>query len=429
MKYFLNLKNLAPILILCCGLQGLSAADQVEVDANGVRINDDVEVQGTLEASLGLHVNTSESKLLWSSGNGVIEWQSNMYFRPTGKNALFVDANGDAKFFNDLSVDSNLSIAGSIIGRTDITTIHDSAHLGLERTVSATGKVYLGSAGDRDTADTYDEFRVYNGALTHDLRFTYYDATGWAISPSDGTNVNLTSDFSIANNLKVDGFGSIGSPAGAGSASYTDIFTKFLTQGDGAVANDIVIAGPAGSQTRLRFSTPNNRGQGEVGYDHATDRLSLNVNGLSHTYLTPNMLRTYKDLSVDGKVGIGTVSPSEKLEVMGNVKASSFIVGTQTLTVPDYVFADDYKLLSLDEVGKFIKEHKHLPNMPSEKEVKAGDLDIVQANMRNLEKIEELTLYTIDQHKQIKSQNEKIAQQTKLIEALSARLEALEAQQ
>lgn len=80
---------------------------------------------------------------------------------------------------------------------------------------------------------------------------------------------------------------------------------------------------------------------------------------------------------------------------------------------PDYVFEDDYPLMSLKDLEAFLELNKHLPNVPSESDLReAGVINNTQLQMTLLEKIEELTLYTLQQ------------QQT--IEELEARLEALE---
>ena len=80
------------------------------------------------------------------------------------------------------------------------------------------------------------------------------------------------------------------------------------------------------------------------------------------------------------------------------------IVGGTTLNVPDYVFEHDYELMPLDELKTFVAKNKHLPNVASEAEIKkAKQVSIAKSHMTHLEKIEELTLYTIEQHEQIKS--------------------------
>lgn len=78
---------------------------------------------------------------------------------------------------------------------------------------------------------------------------------------------------------------------------------------------------------------------------------------------------------------------------------------------PDYVFESDYDLMPLAEVESFIQENGHLPNIPSAEEL-AGPINMSKMQMSLLEKIEELTLYTLEQQK--------------TIAALSDRLESLE---
>ena len=116
-------------------------------------------------------------------------------------------------------------------------------------------------------------------------------------------------------------------------------------------------------------------------------------------------------------IGSGTVSPvrenDERLRVYGRINAASYSVAAQVLTVPDYVFQkyytgtsilkDDYNFSSnLYDVEKFLKENHHLPGVASASEIKkTGFYNLEDMQMQNLEKTEELYLYTIEQQKQI----------------------------
>lgn len=88
---------------------------------------------------------------------------------------------------------------------------------------------------------------------------------------------------------------------------------------------------------------------------------------------------------------------------------------------PDYVFDDNYALMPLEKVEAYLKEHKHLPEVISQDEVRQHGFSDKDMNLTLLKKIEELTLYTIEQHKALKAQAEFNA---KLLE----RLQALEKQ-
>ncbi len=123
-----------------------------------------------------------------------------------------------------------------------------------------------------------------------------------------------------------------------------------------------------------------------------------------------------------GSVGVGTNAPASKLHVSGGdvrVTGGSFIDDGVTLNAPDYVFESEYELMPLAELQAFIAREKHLPNVPSAREVKAQGVNLGQFQMRLLEKIEELTLYTLAQQSDLaalKGENTE----------LRARLEALE---
>ena len=107
-----------------------------------------------------------------------------------------------------------------------------------------------------------------------------------------------------------------------------------------------------------------------------------------------------------GNVGIGTESPSAKLDVAGNIKASQVTLDVGSF--PDYVFSQGYEMLSVKEVENYIKANGRLPKMPSEKEVKEAGMDVGQINVLLVEKVEELTLYLIEQQKQIEELNQRL---------------------
>jgi len=100
-----------------------------------------------------------------------------------------------------------------------------------------------------------------------------------------------------------------------------------------------------------------------------------------------------------GNVGIGTDNPQQTLDVDGTIRAEEIIV--ETVGGADYVFANDYLLRSLSEVEAFIQEHRHLPGISSENDMVNNGIDLKELNLKLLEKVEELTLYAIELHKDI----------------------------
>ncbi|MGB0521987.1 MAG: hypothetical protein ACPGJS_03460 [Flammeovirgaceae bacterium] len=103
---------------------------------------------------------------------------------------------------------------------------------------------------------------------------------------------------------------------------------------------------------------------------------------------------------VAGQTPIAALNTQGHMKIAGNLTASNVIVGVSSF--PDYVFADDYKLLSLEEVDQYIQKHKHLPNIPAAAEIEKEGMDVGKLNVLLTEKVEELTLYTIQQNQQLK---------------------------
>jgi len=110
-------------------------------------------------------------------------------------------------------------------------------------------------------------------------------------------------------------------------------------------------------------------------------------------------------ISENGNVGIGTDlinNPNNyKLAVNGTIGAKEIKVETSSTTWPDFVFSDDYMLMPLKEVEAYISANKHLPQIPDANEIGKSGLDLGELIKLQMQKIEELTLYIIEQNKRI----------------------------
>ncbi len=153
--------------------------------------------------------------------------------------------------------------------------------------------------------------------------------------------------------------------------------------------------------------------QGKIVYAGIQNTAST-TSSLAHR-LAFKVAATYTDLSngtealsmlSNGNIGIGITDPKVKLAVNGDIKATKLTV-TQTPWA-DYVFDKSYKLPTLKEVSEFIKANHHLPGIPSEAEVKENGINVGENQALLLKKVEELTLYLIDQDNRIIEQQKTI---------------------
>ncbi len=131
---------------------------------------------------------------------------------------------------------------------------------------------------------------------------------------------------------------------------------------------------------------------------------------------------------LDGNVGIGTTDTKGfKLGVLGKIAAEEVKVAVYT-NWADFVFKNDYNLPTLKEVEKHIKEKGHLKDIPSAEEVKKDGFFLGDMDSKLLQKIEELTLYTIEQEKKIqelsllKEENELLEKKFEDLEALISKM-------
>ena len=126
---------------------------------------------------------------------------------------------------------------------------------------------------------------------------------------------------------------------------------------------------------------------------------------------------------------ISNITTTKSIYTDGNVdihgKAKAIQLNVEVKWWSDFVFAPQYKPMNLSELEVFIQTNKHLPNIPTEKEVLDSGINVADMQALQLQKIEELTLYIIEQQKQIKEQKLQLDIQQKLLEDLMKKTEIL----
>ena len=121
-----------------------------------------------------------------------------------------------------------------------------------------------------------------------------------------------------------------------------------------------------------------------------------------------NTMQDRMVIDTHGNVGIGTTSPTAKLTVAGDINSREVNVTVDAGSGPDYVFEKEYNLLSLADIEVYIKQNKHLPEVPSANEMEAYGLNLKEMNLILLKKVEELTLHLIEMKKENDQQQKEI---------------------
>lgn len=165
-----------------------------------------------------------------------------------------------------------------------------------------------------------------------------------------------------------------------------------------------------------------------VGYSNAKNIVNGSNNIFIGNNITPYAAAPENELNIgnwivgnNGVIGIGQFTnqlPADGITSDGYAYKLFVKDGIRTEKVKvdvaasngwaDYVFEKDYKLMSLTNVEKFIKENGHLPEVPTTEEAIKNGIELKEMNILLLKKIEELTLYTIEQQKRIEALEKKV---------------------
>ncbi|HEY0055200.1 MAG TPA: hypothetical protein VGB63_07585 [Pedobacter sp.] len=183
--------------------------------------------------------------------------------------------------------------------------------------------------------------------------------------------------------------------------------------GTSANFNGLVGIGTTSPTAKLTVQDPGNTFPIHISGNNQSNGIAIGTDGVNKASIqgyTKDFV-AYNDISLQaggGNVGIGTTNPQGyKLSVAGKIRASEIKV--EALPWPDYVFDQTYKLPDLKATEQFIKENKHLPEIPSAAEVAKDGVNLGEMNAKLLQKIEELTLYIIEQNKRSAEQDKRIA--------------------
>jgi hypothetical protein len=275
---------------------------------------------------------------------------------------------------------------------------------------NASIEFYVGASPSATSYPEYILFKTTNTgttARTERMRITEAGNVGIG-TPTPGSLLDVAGTIN-ATGLKITG----GTPA-AGKVLTSDaagIATWQPTQWTASGSN--VYFNTTGGAVGIGTATPSSSYKLDVGGTINVAGIFINGSpavGGGSQWATSGANIYYN--TTGGNVGIGTSNPgSFKLAVEGKIGAREVQV-ILTNPWPDYVFEREYKLPSLDEVQSYIDQNKHLPDMPSAKELEKNGVLLGEMNALLVKKIEELTLYMIE----LKKENKELISRIKIME-------------
>lgn len=232
---------------------------------------------------------------------------------------------------------------------------------------------------------------------------------------------NMSGLVTIDNNLDVVG-GQIGMPMLSDGWRNINALSTY-----GGLTISAGSGGSGGGGAYMQYAAGNNSDKGAI-------QIACNNGGTGTTFWSYDAGGHWSGLmrlqpSADGQVIIGkniigggayaSVPAGYDLIVEKGILTERLKVATRgSMDWADFVFDDNYKLNTLEEVETFVNENNHLPGIPSACEVQEHGIDVAQMDAKLLQKIEELTLYAIQQQKQMDEQKSLIAKQQAAIETL-----------
>ena len=288
----------------------------------------------------------SSSDAMDNGSNALINFNARRTNSPIQNRPLFVWTNYSQKMMT-MAADGNLGI-----GVTNPTS-----------KLEVRGVIKTSNSDDR-----------YVNLLTSGDGNSYMNIVGGSASSRFGFQIDGSSKMSIMKNGSV------------GIGTSTPVANTKLT-----VVGHVNIGGSENYRLRSRHI------DGKHYSNSGLDDLYLNYNTGKHVRV--GFGGQNSNLYVSGRVGIGTNNPDADLTVKGKIHTQEVKVDLNGAVAPDYVFLKDYDLKTINEVENYIEKEGHLPNIPSAKEMEQNGIELKTMNLKLLEKIEELTLYMIEQNK------------------------------
>lgn len=290
----------------------------------------------------------------------------------------------------------------NFIGTTDLKPFKIRTNNQVRMVVDSIGRVGIGTQTPGTLLDVKHANSSYAARFTNDI----------------STNSNVEAVYASGRNIGTGGataarFEAMG--GGGGNNTAIIAYVQDGTTNTGISAGVIANLGQTGYGI---YASASGSGTNYAGYfsgkTYVSDKLLIGTTSataklnVQNSDLNLSAFKVYTNganrLVVDGsgRVMIGTSTPANgyALSVKGKIMCDELKVELSS-SWPDYVFAKDYKLLSLEEVESHINEFNHLPGIPAAAEMEANGVSVGEMQTKLVEKVEELTLYVIQLKKEI----------------------------
>lgn len=353
---------------------------------------------GTTNPSAKLHIKTNRDGLLTfqTSDN---TWLYTNWLDNTGTRRLWMGLGSDLSSFN-INVEN-----------------------GTNKILLNGGNVGIGTTSPKEKLQIGNAFTFHDGG---------HDVIGFNYAASGGLDLDNSKYSAEIRFDPVNGYLGLGTSSSVTNNPTSSLFINkngYVGIGTSSPNEKLTVKGHVniGGDGNYRLRTRHIDGKSHVSTD--VSDLFLNYGIDKNVYVgsfysgSPD-----SDLFVSGNIGIGTTTPDSKLTVKGNIHTNEVKVDLLGAIAPDYVFYKDYDLKTLQEVENYISLKGHLPNIPSAKQMEAEGIKLKEMNLKLLEKIEELTLYTINQEKRIETiekENTELKTQEKRIALLEEKITLL----
>ena len=311
----------------------------------------------------------------------------------TGTDNRIYSTNGDLLIQSESGSNYKTIINGSNDGYVGIGTVNPMQNLHIQ------GRTYGGGNNQNNTTsavirieDVYD-----NGTIPNYTRTAYWDISSSAKQRGLYFSTDQGSGFSTpVEVMRLSENGQI--VMGPTDNCSNPINIKLIVDG-----HILLTDGPTGEPRSLYWGY---NCHPEWGIEYNSSDGGLNF---WNPYTSNSGFANYRLFLQDGtgNVGIGTNNPEYKLDVCGTIRAKEVLIDLNG-SCPDYVFEQNYNLMSLSDLKAYIDTNKHLPEIPSAKETEENGINLSEMNMMLLKKVEELTLYILQLEERVREMEESV---------------------